>query len=66
VNGHAGAFPRQAQRNAASNAFGRAGYQYYFVLQTKWWVLHKLWGGQFCPQPAFSRLRPPKKGLSKA
>ena len=21
-----------------------------------------MWGGQFCPQPAFSRLWPPKKG----
>jgi hypothetical protein len=27
-------------------------------------TLHKLWGGQFCPQPAFSRLWPPKKAAA--
>ena len=26
------------------------------------WVLYGLWGGQFCPQPAFSRPWPPQKG----
>ena len=24
-------------------------------------AVDKLWGGQFCPQPAFSRLWPPKR-----
>src|ERR1035441_3478195 len=27
-------------------------------------TLHKLWGGQSCPQPAFSRLWPPKKAAA--
>src|ERR1700689_79023 len=52
-----------ASANSATFAWGRFFLDYIAPCGARIRVelLHTLWGGQFCPQPAFSRLCPPGK-----